>query len=259
MGGALLDMGAVEACTAWLDKAQDLYDRCQADACPEGIIINDTAQFDLLPATIASAWGYIAAALGDVEGIFTHARDALNRLPIDRYYQRGIVSMLLAIAHWGMGDLHEAEAVINQSLKSIRGAVNSLTENSFYMVLGELSIQQGDLSKAKALFEQTISRVIEENKVPILLASLYLGLAKIAFLRSENREAYALLEESRAYGQRYALMDWKYKYYLLLARVYCSEGFYDLARDCIMEGKASYYMNPLPDENYPRRNGNHDR
>ena len=247
-GWALLDMGEVEACKAWFGKAQRLYDRCQADACPEDIIITDTTQFNLLPATIASAYGYIAAAIGDIEGIFTHARDALTRIPSDQYYTRAVVAMLLGIAHWKMGDLHEAEVVITQSLKNIRGEVNSLVENSFYMVLGELYIQQGVLNKAKALFEQTISRVIEQNRVPILLASLYLGLAKIAFLRNENRDAYALLEESKAYGQRYSLMDWKYKYNLLLARVYCSEGLYDLARDCIMEGKANYYMNPLPDE-----------
>lgn len=247
-GWALLDKGEVESCRAWFNKAQDLYDLCQAEAYPEDIIITDTAQFDLLPATIASAWGYIAAATGDVEGIFTHARDALILILNDQYYKRGIVSMLLGIAHWEMGDLHEAETVIAQSLKNIRSFVNPLVENSFYMVLGEIYIQQGTLSKAKALFEQTISRVSEQNRVPILLASLYLGLAKIAFLRNENSAAYSLLEESKTYGQRYALNDWKYKYNLLLARVYCSEGLYDLSRDCLMEGKANYFINPLPDE-----------
>ena len=247
-GWALLDMGEVEACRSWFDKAQDLYDRCQEEAYPDDIIINDTTQFNLLPATIASANGYIAAAIGDVEGIFKHTQEALMRLPDDQYYKRGMVSMLLGIAHWRRGDLQKAEAVIAQSLKSIRSFVNPLLENSYNMVLGELNIQQGAMNKAKTLFEQTISRVTEQNRVPILLASLYLGLAKIAFLQNENRDAYSLLEKSKTYGQRYAIMDWKYKYNLLLARVYCSEGLYDLARDCIIEGKANYFINPLPDE-----------
>ena len=43
-------------------------------------------------------------------------------------------------------------------------------------------------------------------------------------------------------------MDWKYKYYLMLARVYCSEGFIDLARDCLRESRAHYFMNPVPDD-----------
>jgi len=247
-GWALLDKGEVESCRVWFDKAQDLYDRCRADTHPPDIMIADNTQFNLIPATIASAKGYIAAAVGDVEGVFKYTREALTRIPGDQYYTRGVVSMLLGIAYWRKGDLHEAEAVIAQSLQSIRGFVNPILENSYYMVLGELYIQQGVLHKAKTLFEQTISRVTQQNRVPILLASLYLGLAKVAFLRGENRAAYSLLEESKTFGQQYALKDWKYKYNLLLARVYCSEGLYDPARDCLMEGKANYYMNPLPDE-----------
>ena len=50
------------------------------------------------------------------------------------------------------------------------------------------------------------------------------------------------------YGQKYCLMDWKYKYYLMLARVYCSEGFFDLARDCLRESRINYFMNPIPDD-----------
>ncbi|MBP1762406.1 MAG: putative transcriptional regulator, partial [Firmicutes bacterium] len=140
------------------------------------------------------------------------------------------------------------EAVIVRSLKNIKRAANPIMENSYPMVLGELYIQQGDLSKAQAMFEQTIARLIKENLVTIFLPSLYLGLAKIALLQGENGQAYALLEESKTYGQSYALMDWKYKYYLLLARIYCQEGLYDLALGCINESKTYYYINPIPDD-----------
>ena len=148
---------------------------------PEDIIINDTTQFDLLPATIASAHGYIAAATGDVEGIFTHTRYALERIPSDQYIKRGIVEMLLGFAHWRNGDLHEAEAVIVRSLKNIKRAANPLMENSYYMVLGELYIQQGDLSKAKAMFEQTISRLIKENLVTNLTTQPVFGFSQNRF------------------------------------------------------------------------------
>ncbi len=246
-GWALLDMGNVVGCSEWFDKAQALYDMCQSEVYPKGILINDTLQFELLPATIASARGYIAAATDDIEGVFKYTRDALARIPSDQYQKRGLVAMLLAVAHWGMSELNEAEAVIALSLEDISRAGNPLAYNSIYMVLGELYLQQGCLNKARVLFDQTISRVVQENH-PILLASLYLGLAKTAFLRGENKQAYALLEDSKAYGQKYSLMDWKYKYYLMLARVYCSEGFFDLARDCLRESKEHYFMNPIPDD-----------
>lgn len=248
VGWALLDLGDVEACTGWFDKALRLYDLCQTGMRPNDIMINDQTQFDLLPATIASAHAYIAAATGDIEGTFTHARYALEQTPENQYLKRSVVDMLLGLAHWKNGDLHEAESVFVRSFKDIQRASNPLIENSYYMVLGELYIQQGSLSKAKTMFEQTVSRLIQENVTAILLPSLYLGLAKIAFMQSDNRQAYTLLEQSKTHGQRCALMDWKYKYYLLLARIYCSEGLYDLARGCIHESRAHYYINPIPED-----------
>jgi len=247
-GWALLDTGDVEGCGVWLDKAQVLYDLYQSAECPEGILISDTLQFDLLPATIASARGYIAAAKGDMECSLKHTRDALVQIPSNQHQKRGLVPMMLAVAHWGKGELHEAEAVIIQCLDDISIAENPLAYNSIYMVLGELYIQQERLNEASELLKQLISRVSKENQVPILLASLYLGLAKVAFLHGDNQQAYALLEDSKVKGQNYSLMDWKYKYYLMLARVYCSEGFYDLARDCVRESKAHYFINPMPDD-----------
>jgi len=247
-GWALLDMGDVEACTEWFDKARRLYDLCQTKICPDDIIINDKTQFDLLPVTVASAYGYIAAAIGDVEGVFMHSHYVLERIPSDQYFKRGSAEMMLGFAHWVKGNLDEAETVIISSFTNIKKASIPLMENSYYMVLGELNIQKGALIKAKAIFQQTISRLSKQNLVIILLPSLYLGLAKIAFLQGDNKQAYALLEESRTHAEKYALMDWKYKYYLMLARIYCAQELYDMARDCINESRLHYYIYPIPED-----------
>jgi LuxR family maltose regulon positive regulatory protein len=247
-GWALLDMGDMECSEVWLDKAQSLYDQYHSTEARKDLLISDRVQFELLPATIASARGYMTAASGDMEGVFRHTRDSLAQIPGDHYQKRSVVTMLLAIAHWGTGELDVAETFVAQSIADASHADSPLTYNSLYMVLGELYIQQGHLGQASTLFEETIARVARENQVPIFLASLYLGLAKVAFLRGENHKAYELLECSRGYGQKYSLMDWKYKYYLLLSRVYCSEGFIDLARDCLRESRTHYFSNPIPDD-----------
>lgn len=247
-GWALLDRGEIESSKVWLDKAQALYELYQSTEDRKDFLVSDAEQFELLPSTIASARGYLAAATGDTEGVFKHTRDALAKIPSGQYQKRSVVTMLLAIAHWGAGELNEAEMCIARSIEDSSHSESPLTYNSFHMVLGELYIKQGHLDKAYGLFEQTIKRLISENQVPILLASLYLGLAKVAFLRGENQKAYTLLEDSKGYGQKYSLMDWKYKYYLLLARVYCSEGFIDLARDCVRESRIHFFMNPIPED-----------
>lgn len=247
-GWALLDQGDIEGCNKWFEKAQDLYDLYHSGGSLEGVLINDKLQFELLPVTIASARGYIAAALGDFQGVFKYSREALAQVPGDQFQKRAVVAMLLAVAHWGIGELKEAEEVVVRALEDANRAKNSITYNSFHMVLGELYIQQGLLEKASTMFNQTIARVKKDNQVPMILASLYLGLAKTAFLDGDNIQAYALLEESKSYGQKYSLIDWKYKYYLMLARVYCSEGFFDLAQDCLQESKANFVMTPMPDD-----------
>ncbi len=247
-GWALLDTGDIEGSGPWLDKAQALYDQYQTKGYQEDLFINDTLQFKLLPATVASAKGYAAAACGDMDGIFKHTRKALTLIPSDQHKKYSLVSMLLAVAYWGIGELDEAERLVEKCLENLTSAEMPVAYNSIYMVLGELYILQNRLREAHELFTQLISSVKQENTVPILLASLYLGLAKTVFLQGDTAQAYNLLEESKHYGQHYALMDWKYKYYLMLARVYCSEGFYDLSRDCVRESKANYFMNPMPDE-----------
>ena len=247
-GWALLDKGEIDACRGWFEKALKLHSQCLSGLQSESVIIHDETQFTLLPATVAGAYAYIAAATGDIEGIFSHARYALSCTPENQYTRRSVLEMLLGLAHWKSGDLNKAENVILRSFENVRRTSNPIIEFSFHMVLGELYLQQDNLDKAKILFDQTIIRLSRGGPAAIMLPSLSLGLAKVAFMQGDHKQAYTMLEESKTQGQRYALMDWKYKYYLLLARIYCAEGLFDLARDCIMESKAHFHINPIPDD-----------
>lgn len=244
-GWALIDTGDLQGSKKWLEKAEKLYDFY--DNTPEEVPVSDMKQFELLPATIAAAYAYIAAATEDIEGIFIHTNNALAKTPLDQYQNRGIIAMLSGFAHWSSGDLLAAEKVIVDMVHTVSNKVNDLTINSFYLVLGELYIQMGRLQDAKSLFEKIIRQVDGVSKVPSLLASLYLGLANITYLEGNNQEVYELLKKSKEYGQNYALMDWEYKYYLLFAKLYTSEGLFDMALDSIYESKKAYFVNPIPD------------
>lgn len=244
-GWALIDTGDLQGSQKWLARAQKLYEFY--DKNPEKLPVSDINQFNLLPATIAAGYAYIAAATADIEGIFKHSHDALAKAPPDQYQLRGIIAMLSGFAHWTSGDLLAAEKIIVDMVHTVGNKVNDLTLNSFYLALGELFIQMGRLKDAKSLFKNIISQVDGVSKVPILWASLYLGLANIAYLEGNNQEVYQLLKKSWEYGQNYALMDWEYKYYLLFAKLYASEGLFDMALDSIYESKKAYFVNPIPD------------
>lgn len=244
-GWALIDTGDLQGSKKWLARAQKLYDLYNNN--PHELPVANIKQFELLPATIAAGYAYIAAATEDIEGIFMHTNEALAKTPSDQYQIRGIVAMLSGFAQWSLGDLLAAEKIIVDMVHTVSNKVNDLTINSFYLALGELYIQMGRLKDAKLLFKNTISQVDGVSKVPILWASLHLGLANIAYLEGNNQEVYQLLNKSREYGQNYALMDWEYKYYLLFAKLYASEGLFDMALDSIYESKKAYFVNPIPD------------
>lgn len=246
-GWALLDTGELPEAQRWLSIAERLYERYMDDGDAEGLLVSDLEQLDLMPATLASAHGYIAAGMGEIDQLFHYANRSLEMTPEDQHYKRGVIGMLLGFAHWSMGELDRAETAIRQALQDIEKDVNRLTVNSFFMVLAELFTQQGRLEEARIILEQTITRVKERENVPILLASLYYGLAKVAFLRGNNSQARAYLQESEGYGDQYALMDWRYKRSLLWARVLGSEGAFEQALAYIDEGRQHYFMNPIPD------------
>ena len=56
-----------------------------------------------------------------------------------------------------------------------------------------------------------------------------------------------MLESSSQHGFSYLLMDWKFKYHLLLSRLYCSEGLYESALSCLKEAEEAFFPNPIPD------------
>ena len=247
-GWALLDSGDIEHCAGYLDDAVKLYNRYREGCCSEGeIVISDWEQFELLPGTIATAYGYMAALTSDTENMFKYAYDALEKTPQELRRKRGLIEMLLAVAHWANGDLDQAEQVVKQAISDVEVDAIGLTVNAVTMVLGELKIHQGRLREAERIFERIIAKEEKEEKVPILSASLYLGLACIAFYKGDNKKSFYHMDKSKECGFSYSLVDWKYKYYIHLARLYCSEGLYDMALDCIMEGRASYVMNPIPE------------
>jgi len=156
--------------------------------------------------------------------------------------------ILLGIAYWQKGDFREAERTLMSAFQNINKETHPILENSAWMLLGDLYIHQCKFEISKSLFEKLINKTKKMKGIEILRPSLYLGLAKIAFLEKDNGGAYELLEQSMLCGESSSLVDWKYKYYLLLARIYASEALFSLAHDCIIESRKVFIMNPIPDD-----------
>ena len=73
------------------------------------MVVVDEEAFRSLPVSIANARAYQAQALGDVSGTVKYARQALDLLPEDDYFERGVAAALLGLAYWASGDLEAAD------------------------------------------------------------------------------------------------------------------------------------------------------
>lgn len=246
-GWSLIDTGEITGYEQWLSHAKSLYDR-YISGDTENIIIVDKTQFDLLPSSVASAMGYMSAAMGDIDNLVYYAKEALSTLSEGHNYKRGVTAMLLAIAHWTKYEFDDAISIIKQSTIDIESDVNLLVKYSFKMVAAEINIHRGHLNEAMRIIDRCMIETEGANITKPLLATFYLLKAKVSYLRCHDDEAISLLEKSYEYGSIMSLIDWKYKYHRLCAQVFTAKSEFKSAIDHMEKCREFYTANPLPDE-----------
>lgn len=255
-GWSLLDSGDTVGCLPWFEKARTLYARWRLgasddlDASNGGVLVHNLEELEQMPATLMSAEAYIAAVHGDYEVLAVKA-EALRRLADSyTYNRRWQIETFLATAQWGNGALQPALEGWFRVLDETRGGakhLSPLVQNSFKWVISELYIQMGQLTKAELLIQDAVDEVRQKGIVPVMLGTYYLYLATIAAYRGAFDLAFERLEASMAYGQQFGFVFWRYKYYVLKARLYIAEGLLDSAKLCVEEGKRHVFHHPIPE------------
>ena len=245
---ALLDTGEFEGCELRLQDAEKGMDRLlgkrvgnEDSLC--NIVVVDEEQFRFLSATIESARAYHASALGDIKATIKYARRALDLNKKEDYHRRYIVDALLGLALWANGELEAAYSTV------AAGIVNIQMEIMVTVVLAELRIEQGSLQQAFSIYEKSLQAAAmeEAESCQIPIASFYLGLGKLKLLRGDLKGAEVLLQRSKEQGEKAALPNWRYNWYLLQAGIKGSQGNLDQALDFLNEAEKYYFRSPIPD------------
>lgn len=244
---ALIDTGDMENCVERLEETQKLIESFKEDDAANGFVVYDKEQFQLLPATISSAYAYIAAATGDSEKVFIHANKALSQIPEEHRHRKGVVQMLLGFSYWAKGELNTALDIIKEGLVNIVKADSPLSLSTFQLVIAELTMEMGFLKEAETIINNSIKMLSTEDKLPLALASLYLKLSEICMLKGSLDKAHDFLKLSREKGQEFALPDFEYKWYVMQAQILSAEELYADSLTSLEEAKNRYYMNPIPE------------
>lgn len=171
---ALLDTGDLEAAEPHLQNAERWLDMAAtASAPPEAplaetdvaqmdlveMVIADAKEFQSLPATVAAARAYLAQALGDISGAEKYAQRALDLLPEDDHFYRGIPSVIMGLAYWARGDLEAASRSFSEATDCFQRAGNGLFTISSISVLAAIKMAQGRLHEAFSTYQRALQLV----------------------------------------------------------------------------------------------------
>ena len=238
---AFLNDGDMEAADAHLCAVEE----CLQQPSPQIVVVDD-AQFQTLPASIASARAYLSQALGDIPDSVRHARRALDLLPADDHLRRGPAVSLLALAHWANGELAAAHDAMGAAMTGFEKAGNLYFAISGAYVLADLRITQGRLGDAVQTYEYflRLAAVGDGEELPGAV-HLYLGLAELSHQRGQPQEAATYLQRGQEISERSKRpLRWR----RALARIKASQGDYTAALALLDEVDQLYYQSPLPDD-----------
>jgi LuxR family transcriptional regulator, maltose regulon positive regulatory protein len=105
---------------------------------------------------------------------------ALEYLPTDDLYLRGVISLNLGLAYWQSGDIATAGHVLGETCLIHEPGSNLGTSLAAQEFLADLQAEQGHLHQAARTYQQAIERAAEAEKRPSPIAAwAYTGLGEL--------------------------------------------------------------------------------
>jgi len=234
-GWAHLDAGEIDEGERLLDRADALL------AGPaEARVVADAREFDALPGTLAAGRAYVAQARGDMDATVKHAERALELLPLDDHFYRGIPAVIVGMAQWSAGRLDEAEVSFLDAVESFTAAGNGLFITMALYALGELQRLRGRVAEATATFRQAERSPDSrgEHRARILR-----GLAEALLEQGDLEDAARHLEE----GRRQAAEGTDHRLCLAMAGLHAARGEGARVEEWLERAGAAFQPELLPE------------
>jgi len=250
---ALLIRGELEAPEArlqdaerWLDTTTDMSERPGASTAK--MVVVDEEQFQVLPATIASARAFLAQASGDFHGVEKYSRRALDLLPESSYFERAVPAGVLGLAYWGRGDLEAASRLLAEGMANLRMSGNLDLSISGTSVVAYIKMSQGHLREAISSYEHSLQLATKQSGPALRgTADLYLGLSEIHLEQGDLAAAARHLLTSEELDEQAPMEAYQYRWRVARARLKEVQGDLDGAIDLLDDAERVYTSGVIPD------------
>jgi LuxR family maltose regulon positive regulatory protein len=236
--GALLNEGKLEGVEARLRDVERWLER----AVPaSSAVVADEVALRRLPGEVAMYRAGYAQIRGDVGGVLTHARRALELADKDDHLGRGAAAALLGLAYWTGAHLTAAHRWYAEGMASLAQAGHVADVIAGAVTLADLQIVQGHLGEALSLYEQGLRRATEHGG-PVLrgAADMHVGISQIRYERNDLDDATHQLQLSRDLGVQAGFPQNEYRWRVGLARIRRTQGDLSGALDLLDEAERLY-------------------
>lgn len=202
-------------------------------------------------AGVATARAYLAQSRADLDATAQHARRALELLPEDDLFERGVVACVLGLAEWTRGRLDAGHGKFRDGLASMARGGAHLGLSPVY-VLADMRVAQGRLSDADRAYRDALEGAGDGSDdgggpPPLAAANLWLGRSAIARERGETAVADELLARSERLGQRATESDAEHRWPRARARRAEDAGDLAAAVRQLDAAEQAWHPTPIPD------------
>jgi len=119
-------------------------------------IVVNKVNYESLPSTIAGGYAYLAEVRGDAEGTIFHSLRALELLPEEDHYNRGLMALFLGMGYWAMGKLTSAYDAFSDCVTSLNRANHIHFQIVGMVRLADIRMVQGQLHDALTIFHKAL-------------------------------------------------------------------------------------------------------
>jgi LuxR family maltose regulon positive regulatory protein len=243
----LLNDGQLDAAESRLQDAEQCLAAIADSTESLAVVVTDEAQLRSLPASIANARAYRAAALRDVPSTVTYAQQALELLPEDEEYERGTTAALLGLAYWTSGKPKAGYRSFAEGLAIFKHMGLPQIAIGGTLILAQMGMAQGRLHRTIQICEQSLQLAAEQGD-PVLPGTpeLYLALSEVRYEQGDLATASQLWQSGETLRQQASLSGAKFLWRVVQARLTAAEGDMEMALDQLHQAEQLYYTAPMP-------------
>jgi LuxR family maltose regulon positive regulatory protein len=187
---------------------------------------------------VAAIRARLARITNDLPRSIELCLQALEYLPPEDVFLRGVISLNLGLAYWQSGDIAAARRVLDETSavhEPGRMLSTSLAAQAF---LADLQAEQGHLRQAAGIYQQAIQAAKQPNGQPSPMASwAYVGMGKILLQWNDLEAAGRYLDKGLELAKRWGAADGLAWAYLHLGQWKAAYGFPEEAEEKLSQAE----------------------